>query len=287
MGSLPVAGPAIVWAMDVTTAARSLGWDLVERCAGGEFGAHLVERRGERAILKLHAPELSYEAIAGSVALAGRARERGQRVPRYLDVGRAGDAAYTLQAWVAGDLPERLTLPLAREMIDLLGAHAGAAAGWTGVAGFAPWWQPLDVLRAGGPALRALGDKIERVLNETADLALPTNDVVHDDYHFRNLLVAGGSIAAIIDWEAAHAGDRWFDGFLLMWWCNAVPDLAEPAAADWLREVVEEQLDESTLARYAAQMALRILDFFQRTQPGTMDRWISEVDRVLSPYWRH
>jgi hypothetical protein len=268
--------------MDPVAVAGDIGWAVIERCSGGEFGAYLVERGTERAVLKLHQPELDGDAIAGSVALAARVRERGQLVPRYLDVGQRLDCTYTVQEFVPGVIPEPLTQPLAAQMLELLECHAGAAVGFTQPAGFTPWWDASAVVRTAGGAVAALGDEN----NAVPPVAVSDDDVRHDDYHLRNLLVLGGRITAIFDWEGARRGDRRFDAFLLAWTAHAAPELATRDAAAWLRHRVEAMLNDQELAFYAAAVARRFLDFNWRTYPDRIQYWVDAVEAHLAPYWR-
>jgi Ser/Thr protein kinase RdoA (MazF antagonist) len=269
--------------MDVAAVATSLGWSLVEKCAGGEFGAYEVRRGSERAVLKVFAAELDHDALVGSVELTDRARAAGQLAPRYLDVGRYDDRTYSLQEWADGVLPERLSAATAAQMVDLLDTHAGVGAGWSGPAGFTPWWDQIEVLRDAG---HDIADELAEVLRDDPGPQFDGDDVVHSDYHFRNVLVRGDAVISVIDWDATAVGDRWSDAVLLMWWCRAAPELATPEAADLLQRVVETNLDDKRLARYAARMARTVLDFNQRTYPRTMARWLASVDEILAPYWR-
>ena len=268
-------------------AAAALGWDLLERCGGGEFGAYLVERNGERAVLKAWPDEVSAVEVAQSVALAAKARERGQLVPAYLDVGVVDTMSYSLQEYVEGALPEPLTLTHARQLADLLEAHAGAAVGL--VYQRPRWWKQWDadvLAHAPHERVRALAEELAEVPPLDA-LDLPSGDVVHGDYHHRNLLVRGRRVVAVFDWEGAHPGDRRADLFKLAWWCDAVTDQITRPAARWLRGRIESELDDRELAAYAADVARWNLDFFGRAHPEALDPWLlGAVERVLAPLWR-
>ncbi len=268
--------------------ANALGWELVEKCAGGEFGAHLVSRHGEKAVLKSWSPPHDFERISNSAKLAGRVRDAGQLVPRYLDVGQIGDSIYTLQEWIDGDVPARLELATAQRMIELLDTHEGVAADWGGgPAGFGAWWDIHDTFRTAPPDIQMLAEEIRDANTRFGDVPVTTTDVLHDDYHHKNVMVRGDEVVAIIDWDAAQPGDRWLDAFLLMWWSQVAENDFDPAVAHWLRPLVESQLSERQLARYAASNALRQLEFFQRAYGGEPAQWIKEgVERTMAPYWR-
>jgi Ser/Thr protein kinase RdoA (MazF antagonist) len=272
---------------DVDRAATALGWNVLSRCGGGEFGAHLVERNGARAILKVWPDEQSAAEIGQSIELATRVRDRGQRVPRYLDVGVAGGLSYTLQEFVPGVLPEPLTLSHARQLVDLLAAHEGAAVG---VAYERPrWWREWNAKVILASATGRLGALVEELADQPGpDFAgRPTGDVVHGDYHHRNLLVRGRRVVAVFDWEGAHPGDVRADLFKLAWWAAAITTQVTRPAARWLRGQVEQRLSPFELAAYAADVALWNLDFFGREHPAALDEWLLDaVERVLAPFWR-
>lgn len=268
--------------------ASTLGWTHVGRCGGGEFGAHEVVRGAERAVLKVWDDPLTAAEVGRSVALAAGARERGELVPEYLDVGVVDGVSYTLQRFVEGALPSPLTLAHAQQLADLLDAHLGAA---TGVAYTRPrWWQNWDPT----PTFAKLTGRAGALADELADLpsaddlSLGTDDVVHGDYHHRNLLVVGERVVAVFDWEGAYPGDRRADLFKLGWWSAAVTDQVEPAASKWLRRRVEDTIaDDRTLTAFAADVARWNLDFYGRVHPEVLDTWfVDAAERYLAPLWR-
>lgn len=203
--------------------AESIGWEFVERCAGGEFGAHLVRRGDKKAILKVAQHARAFVSIRNGAELADRARANGQLVPRFLAVEEWGDTGYTLQEFVEGDVPMRLSLPLAQRMIELLDTHIDVAADWPAdkPAGFGDWWAEANTFASAPGHIRALSEEVIQVRDRSRGTALGTTDVAHDDYHHKNLLVRDGVIVAIIDWDGAQPGDRWYDAFKLMWWSQA------------------------------------------------------------------
>ncbi len=258
----------------------------MERCAGGEFGAYLVRRGDERAILKLQHLELGFDRIRRSAELAMAVRDAGQLAPKYLDVGQAPDAIYTLQEWVDGEVPARLNLRTAQRMVELLECHRDVATG-DGPAGFTPWWDRHAVLKAAGGSIAALGEEIVNAMERFGEVPTSMTDVEHDDYHHKNVMVRGDDVVAIIDWDAARPGDRWRDAFLLMWWSQAAHNDFDDDVAPWLRRQVEDALTHDQLAKYASHNAMRQLEFFQRVYGGEPAEWIrGSIERYMAPYWR-
>ncbi|MFP4248800.1 MAG: phosphotransferase family protein [Armatimonadota bacterium] len=59
----------------------------------------------------------------------------------------------------------------------------------------------------------ALAEDVARLMQRTAHLRDGLSDprLVHGDFNASNLLVCDGRLAAVLDWEFAHAGTRWMD----------------------------------------------------------------------------
>jgi len=73
---------------------------------------------------------------------------------------------------------------------------------------------------------------IERLAERLAGSvpASPAPGIVHGDYRLDNLLVAGGRIAAVLDWEMSTLGDPLTDvGLLLVYW-DQLPELDQRSA---------------------------------------------------------
>lgn len=265
---------------------KAIGWTVVRQCSGGEFGAFLVERGAERAILKAWPDLDSAPEISQSIELARRVHARGQLVPEYLNVGTAAGASYSLQRFVEGELPKPLTLAHARQLVALLEAHRDAAVGaaydW-------PRWRRTwnrSILTSAAPRVRAIADELADVPGVDS-LDRPHDDVSHGDYHHQNLLVRGDQVVTVFDWEGAHPGDRQADLFKLAWWSAARPDHFSPDATAFLTTTVRSTLTGAELASYAADVATWMIDFFATAHPETLDAWLlNAVEQVLAPMWR-
>jgi hypothetical protein len=164
--------------------------------AAGSICASVELRSGERAILRV--------AGAGSVADPGHAAEVLERlvplglpsVPRLLGQGTEGLAAWTLESLLPGRPPTRVTpalvettaafcaaLPRRAEPPAALAEHLGAmAAAMPDLAG------PLEELRSRAAPVVA---RLPAVL-------------AHGDLWDSNLLVDGGGLTGVVDWDAWH-----------------------------------------------------------------------------------
>lgn len=177
--------------------------------------------------------------------------------------GHAADGGlpYAVQTWVAGErLAERLPLEageaagLAHELGSILARIASLRLPEPGFLG-----PDLSVAHPfGGSAVDAYLGELERLLTDSVvggalgslvddvarlvaaerfrfDAVLGASELVHGDYGPRNLLVrraaAGWQVAAVLDWEFAHAGTSLLDIAILFRRADLLPPTFSPAFA--------------------------------------------------------
>jgi aminoglycoside phosphotransferase (APT) family kinase protein len=280
--------------------AAALGWSVVRRCRGGEFGATLVQDRDcRRAILKAmpDSPPWS-EGWAASVDLVERLRATGYPAPRYLANGVVAGHLYTVQEEVAGAVPRPLTERHARQLLVLAERQAGLGEG-SPPAGVPEWTSyvhaELDgtirseraaTARSAHPESARLLDEVRALGRRLAGLVLPGGDIVHGDFHHQNVLADGDRITAVIDWEQAARGDWRYDAFWLAFWCQVHVAGVEPAAARVVRERVAGLLTPAELAAYAGVAASRVLSLFAHHRPEVVPAAIGWCQSHLAPFWR-
>ncbi len=235
---------------------------------------------------------LSLERVRRAVDLAGRLRADDYPIPEYWDIGAVDGRVYSLQAHCPGEVPERLTLAQAQRMVELWHRHAAAAptpGSWPAFAlhalreGAADG--PIDqaAVRAAGPGAAALADEVVAVGERTDVACLRSGDIVHGDFHHRNLLVdAAGGVTAIFDWEGAHPGDARLDLATLAFWSQAT---GQPCA-DWVAARARALIEPLARAAMAALIAGGLLTFAVGARPGYMAWALEAVERVLAPQWR-
>lgn len=278
---------------DVNQVATALGLEVERRLAGSEFGAYLARTHGsEPVVLKLSpgSPQSS-ERVQAAVDLASTLRQGGYPIPRYLDVGMTHGRVYTLQEAVEGEVPDILRPAHARQLVDLWRRHEGQA-GSAGASG-AQWVSEIvDGLRVGSSrlvvdhaAIRDTGDsgalevlEAARTIGEGTELTIfRTGDVVHQDFHHRNLLVRGDEVVAVLDWEGAHAGDSRADLLCLEF---SARNQADPAALTLLAARVATTVPADVRAAMYALLALQGLSYAARSKPDKLEHFV-EVARAL------
>ncbi|WP_329002264.1 aminoglycoside phosphotransferase family protein [Kribbella sp. NBC_00709] len=226
----------------------ALGTDylLVRQLTGG-FQSGAFELTGG-VVLKWTAKPDWAPRVRRAAELVARARAVGYPTPEWLTVGTtAAGSPYQLQEFVPGE-PIRdysvVDAGLARELIATCELQRGLVPepgiswsawsrgvvleGWDGV------WERVS--RYGGETVELLR-RYEELCRPYGDVELPDDDLVHGDLNLGNVIVDGGSVAGIVDIEAAGGGSRAYD----------LVSLATSAARDGAAPGVDELFVEAAL----------------------------------------
>ena len=109
---------------------------------------------------------------------------------------------------------------------------------------------------------------------------LPSEDVVHVDFHHRNVLLAEGAVAAVIDWEGCRSGDAAFDLVTLAFGLTVA---RVPAAArERMWDEARRRAAPDALRAYVAHMALRQVDWSIRHRTAAdVDHWLGVAHTFL------
>ena len=275
--------------------AHELGLDVIARLPGGERGALAVEA-SDGASLVLKVFSLHEESnLANALEVAARVRVRGVPVPDPYWMGTTSARAYTLQRRCDGTVPPVFEDAHAAQMLDFWETHRDAipeGGDWPErvvralLAGDVELFAVHEpVLAAGGEAALLLGEIID--VGSSADLsALRRTDAMHRDWHHRNLLVRGETVMAVIDWEAARAGDARFDLVLLNYWCDVyVGSGVSRQAHARISSFTAARVEPNARRVLAALVALHQLWFVTAFRPERLDETVTRVRRELAPYW--
>ena len=170
-------------------------------------------------------------------------------IPAVLDIGEAPDGYFAVSERAYGDfldeldaegmsaaLPRLLDALRAAWRIDLSSTTGYGGWGADGNAPHASWHDALmDITRPRGrlPGWREALEASPTGAGpfDTAALALGTlvgrcperRQVIHNDLLYRNVLVRGGEISAVLDWGNAMYGDGAYDLALLVYWWRWYP----------------------------------------------------------------
>jgi aminoglycoside phosphotransferase (APT) family kinase protein len=109
---------------------------------------------------------------------------------------------------------------------------------------------------------------------------LPQADLVHLDFHHRNLLRTADGGLTVVDMEGCQPGDRAFD---LVTFCFGMSHAEAPVGVEeplWLRAI--ELTSSENVRAYVAHMALRLLDWTIRLHPAPeLHRLLPVVRRFI------
>ena len=266
-------------------AADLLGLQIVRRFDGSMFGAALVERRGG-TVLVLKAStdlELAPEWATGA-AMAARLREHGYPASQYVGTGTSGAVVWSLQTVLPGRVPTMFTVDIAEQLLALARRHdidSGMRRPWDA--------QARDISRRAVADLRplpnAFDETLRAVLDRTEDVVLAQTTIVHGDFHHRNLLIDGGRVTGVFDWDIAGPGDWRFDLVNLAFGCQMYPRTCDATALEKVIAAVREHCDEPTAAFLMACQALRALSMLRRTRPEWMVEATKRMQTMLAPWW--
>jgi hypothetical protein len=105
---------------------------------------------------------------------------------------------------------------------------------------------------------------------------LPGDDLVHFDFHPGNVLVEGGRISGVVDWDGAGRGDRRLDLVTLRYDL----ELRAPALAADLDAYLRRTVPASVLRLCWAHMGIRLVDWAIRHHgPADVDRWLGVAEQ--------
>jgi aminoglycoside phosphotransferase (APT) family kinase protein len=268
--------------------AQHLGLTFVAACSGGEFGAAFVrDSDGRDLVLKVMPGTALAARFARGAGIAMKLRERGYPAPAYFGTGTALGASWSLQERLRGDVPDAPTPPHIRRLVEMAHLHAGAAVG---IDAEPPPPIPdvnLWLLAAyRNERTHALAVELRGVLERTAGEPLLHESVVHRDFHHRNYLAIGDEVTGVFDWELSGTGDWRFDVVTLAFWCALLTDAIPRAAAQVAIDAAHDICPPTLLARFAAHMALRQIDYDIRTHPEFLDGLLKGIDERIAPWWR-
>jgi Ser/Thr protein kinase RdoA (MazF antagonist) len=252
----------------------------------------LAEGEAGTVVVKVNANPFAPERAAWLAEALSAIRARGYPVPELLWQG-ALDARWWLvvQQRLPGEPPRTLDVPTLDALLALveLQADLDAPAGgwdvswWTGVVLFEGWEHWWDATEAAAPrTARRLRDFLAPAWGHR----LPAGDLVHEDLSLANVLVDGGVISGVVDWDAAGIGSRAIDlAALLFDWhrLRLAGDhgLARDGGERLLRRTIEVAGDEGLRCTVAYNAVARLGLTAQRGEHDDLETWRRVTDEIL------
>ncbi|MEU8816917.1 phosphotransferase [Actinoplanes sp. NPDC048796] len=250
--------------------------ELEGAAPGGEVGAAYVRwPDGRRSVLT--------EGRSRTGPLVDKARAAGVPTARQELAAHVDGARVIVQQRLPGHPPQVVDAALVGQMIAVNDRLAGLLA-------TEPNPRPADLhLTADGPGfclhepLRQHSDRTARLLDRVHAIgethpAMLGDDLVHLDFHPGNVLVVGGRLTGVIDWDGATRGDRHFDLVTLRFMLTG----QDPCAVRLLDERLEA-ISERRRRAYWAHMSLRLVDWsIRHHDDATVDHWLDVAESGLS-----
>jgi hypothetical protein len=245
-------------------------------CPGGEVGARYASGAGgERFVYKwFEREDLAWaERVVTRVA---RLRSAGYPAPRYLDPFPIDDDVVVLvQEQAPGAWSDDLSAARVDQLLAINERQVGLGEPGSSWGDFmaqtlcegADGYCLHDTLRREGGTTARILEWVQEVGREL--VPLPQGDLVHLDFHHRNVLWDRAGDVTVIDLEGCQPGERAFDLVTLAIFLDAaeVPNLDTPV---WT--LLEALTTPERLRAYVAHMVLRRLDWTLRFHPDQLDR---------------
>jgi hypothetical protein len=248
---------------------------------GGESGAaHRIadEARSEYILKWGEGPEFRVDRTVGIV---GRLRERGYPAPEIV-LASEGDEKprYLIQRIISGNPAMVLDRRILERIIELNRLQQDAASefaeDWPASIvesiehGFGEWCVHYSMLTY-SPETAAILSELKRVAAAVRGASFRQCDAVHFDFNSANILVDGGEISGVIDWNGCRAGDRAFDLVTLGFY-----SLEDQATSKWILDHALDISGPDAVALYLAHMILRQVDWSIRHHDAmTIKRYLA------------
>jgi thiamine kinase-like enzyme len=266
-------------------------FQLIGRLTGGETGAHkFLGGDGRPVVVKWDSRPGSRQLREEAVVLSERLRTvAGWPVPAQ-SVVETEEVIFVIQEFMPGSPPGHFDHRLVDRLLELHSRRLGLAQANDPV----HWPTALiETLTVGGEGYclhsslrnfdgrtRSLVDRVEAFGSTIDESDLIGRDIVHWDLHGGNLLVADGSLAAVVDTDFAVVGDAGFDLVTL-----ALSSLTLPCDAGVRSRLFSsafDGLDDLRAQSYLAHLLVRIIDWpIRRRQIDEVEFWLARADELL------
>jgi hypothetical protein len=265
---------------------------LLERCLGGEQGAFLVTAGQEgRFVLKWSEGLHQVEVVNHIAEMMANLRANNYPAPLYLYNGVFQDGCYSIQERLPGTpmQPQSLTRSLVQQVCALNRKQRNAANER------GDWPQRIvETVLHGGDGyclLAPLRDYSSETANMLSDLQTyvrmyapmcrHTMDIVHYDFNPANILMTGGQISGVIDWDGTCVGDAGFDLATMLFYQYKLGDMLPEKAIDDLMSEACAYSGVEMVHVYLAHMVVRQLDWSIRHHAQSVIDHYLDISREI------
>jgi hypothetical protein len=250
-------------------------------CPGGEVGAAYVRwPDGRRSVLTA--------GRSRSGRLVDQARAAGVPTAKHELTAHVDGVRVIVQQRLPGVPPQTVDAAVVRQMLRVNDQLAGVLAGEPDprptelyLTGDGPGFCLHKPMAGHSPRTRRLLDQVHEV--GATGTHMIGDDLTHMDFHPGNVLVSGGRLTGVIDWDGATRGDRHFDLVTLRFvLAGTAPHLLGP---------VDDRLaliSERRRRAYWAHMSLRMVDWaIRHHDEPTVQRWLAVAESGPAPDGGH
>lgn len=270
---------------DRLTETTGRRWAVEGRCPGGEVGAYFVTADDHRYVMKWSERPGALGDLGATVERLRPLHARGFPMPLYEPPIPIGDAVVVVQARVEhGQAMDQVSTALVDQLLNVAGLKVGVTEpsdDWTRfmrttLLEGADGWCVHQSLAEHSADTRAILHWATGIGHDIG--SLPSGDLVHVDFHHRNVLQTATDLVAVIDWEGATPGDHVFDLVTLVF--NLVVAEVDPGVERRLWNEIESSGEADAVAAYVAHMSIRQLDWQIRHHPASVDLWVEKARHV-------
>ena len=266
-------------------------FQFTRRLSGGETGAHeFLGGDGRPVVVKWDSRPRSRQLRGEAVVLSERLRTvAGWPVPSQ-SVVDTDEARFVIQEFMPGRPPDYFDHQLVDRLLALHARRLGLARPEDPVHWPTALIRTLTVggegyclhssLRDFDARTRSLVDRVEAFGSTVDESDLIGADVVHWDLHGGNLLIADGSLTAVVDTDFCVVGDASFDLVTLALTSLTLP--CDPGVRTRLFASAFDDMDELKTQAYLAHLFLRVIDWpIRRGQHDEVEFWLVRADEML------
>lgn len=271
---------------------HNTNFQFLNQYEGGEWGAFQIAELGKIPVVLKYYPDLSENSLIDpdpdlAPLITNRLLELGYPVPKYLFTGTLEpNGLYWIQEELAGKpLSQDPSVEQVKRMLSLIDLQKGQAVSsqqnWSHIAKevmFENKFGWCESLKSFSSETMELVDMILNATKGLENLELPTSDIVHGDYSYRQAMVENDQIVGIIDWQEAGCGDLAIDLTRLLYSLHDRPSLVAP---------IVEKLnthDPRKIKLYVAFTAFEMVGWRVEQNPGldkSIQKAISALDFVM------
>lgn len=263
-------------------------FQFLKQYDGGEWGAFQIAEPGKDPVVLKYYPDVSESSLIDpdpnlAPLITNRLLDLGYSVPKYIFTGTLEpNGLYWIQEELMGKpLSQDPSIEQVHKILSLIDLQKNQAVSskqnWSQIAKevvFENRFGWLESLKSFSNETVELVDMMLKATKGLENLELPSSDIVHGDFSYRQVMVENDKIVGIIDWQEAGCGDIAIDLTRLVYSLHDRPSLVAP--------IVEKLKahDPRKIKLYIAFTAFEMVGWRVEQNPG-LDKSIKKAMSAL------